>query len=385
MIKKKIVLQKGFRIDNRIIKKIDELSNVTGRSQNELAEKAFQMLFADNVPYFIESDVINELGDAEDGYKYTYGDVIKVNWKCPNCGNIIKNKTISDVFHYGLSCPICSDGILYPEKFMYNLLKQLGIDFEYQYSPKWANRKRYDFYIPSKQLIIEMDGGWHSQDNLLSGQTKDKSKEIDDYKNKLAEEHGIEPIRIDCDYHVYNADIIKQNILNSQLYIFIDFSHVDWLKIDSLSQKSLTKEICDYKKDNPLEFASDIASKYNLGTNTVVRYLKRGTRFGWCNYDPKAEFARNSKLIGIKHMRKIICITTNTIYSSQAYANKLTHITQGNISACCLHNYHSAGKLLDGTPLVWMYLEEYMKQNGYTDISQIPNVKVYKEENDIAS
>jgi len=65
MIKKKIVLQKGFRIDNRIIKKIDELSNVTGRSQNELAEKAFQMLFADNVPYFIESDVINELGDAE--------------------------------------------------------------------------------------------------------------------------------------------------------------------------------------------------------------------------------------------------------------------------------------------------------------------------------
>lgn len=39
-------------IDNRIIKKIDELSNVTGRSQNELAEKAFQMLFADNLLYF---------------------------------------------------------------------------------------------------------------------------------------------------------------------------------------------------------------------------------------------------------------------------------------------------------------------------------------------
>jgi hypothetical protein len=30
-------------------------------------------------------------------------------------------------------------------------------------------------------------------------------------------------------------------------------------------------------------------------------------------------------------------------------------------------------------------VSKYIKQNGYTDISQIPNVKVYKEENDIAS
>jgi hypothetical protein len=51
----RIFLMRGVfsYIDNRIIKKIDELSNVTGRSQNELAEKAFQMLFADNLLYFI--------------------------------------------------------------------------------------------------------------------------------------------------------------------------------------------------------------------------------------------------------------------------------------------------------------------------------------------
>lgn len=72
----------------------------------------------------------------------------------------------------------------------------------------------------------------------------------------------------------------------------------------------------------------------------------------------------------------IICITTNQIFFSQSSAAKILSINQSNISATCRGIRNYCGKLSDGTPLRWMYLEDFMKQNGYTDISEIPNVKI---------
>ena len=78
----------------------------------------------------------------------------------------------------------------------------------------------YDNYFVynNKEYILEMDGGFHSIDNLMNGQTVEESKSIDDYKDTMAKEHGIEVIRIDCYYKSKDRlEYVKQNIIDSKL------------------------------------------------------------------------------------------------------------------------------------------------------------------------
>jgi hypothetical protein len=65
MIEQKIATQKAFRLDTRIINKIDVLSKITGRSQNDLAEMAFKDLFIDNAIYFIESEIGEAIKESD--------------------------------------------------------------------------------------------------------------------------------------------------------------------------------------------------------------------------------------------------------------------------------------------------------------------------------
>ena len=81
------------------------------------------------------------LADPKDGYKYTQMSKKRVDWKCPECGYIIKNKSISQINQYRLSCPICSDGISYPNKLLHNLIVELSqnykIQYCFEYKVKW--------------------------------------------------------------------------------------------------------------------------------------------------------------------------------------------------------------------------------------------------------
>lgn len=224
---------------------------------------------------------------------------------CPCCGkNRNKKTSIHDIYNYkGFNCPFCSDNFSYPNKFMFNLLKQLNIEFETEYSPNWIKPKRYDFYIPSKNLIIEMDGGFHNKDNSMNGQTVKESKEIDNYKDKLAKEHGIRAIRIDCDYdNIENRfEFIKNNIINSKLNDTFNLNNIDWLKTRQESEKSLVKEICDYwllHNDINKEglTTTEIGKILSIKRNTITRYLKIGNVLGWCHYSPKEEQMKVTKI-----------------------------------------------------------------------------------------
>lgn len=71
----------------------------------------------------------------------------------------------------------------------------------------------------------------------------------------------------------------------------------------------------------------------------------------------------------VPYTRKVICITTGQVFdsilSAQCYYN-----AKLNISYCCRGRQKSAGKLEDGTPLVWMYYEDYLcQQNNTTQIT----------------
>ena len=269
----------------------------------------------------------------------------KVDWKCSNCGNIIKHKKINDVNKYGLSCPKCSDGISMPEKTMFNILQQLNIDFTYQLSKKkfdWCNDYRYDFYfeLNNKKYIIEMDGklGHGNEDNHMNGQTKEESKAIDDYKDKLADKHEIEVIRIDCKKS--ELEYIKNNILKSKINKLFDLKEIDWLDCYKFSCSSFMKKACDTW--NKYEYSTmQIGKILNLSESTIRNYLKQGNKLNWCNYNPKEIQKQNGKNFGHKGM-KVICLNNKKIFNSISEAKRYLN-KNINIYYCCKNKINFAG------------------------------------------
>ena len=79
------------------------------------------------------------------------------------------------------------DGISYPEKVGRVLFPLVDNNCKYQYSPKWANGKKYDFYLPKYNMIIELHGSQHYK---ARGFMEDQV-ENDTYKRDLAKDNGI--------------------------------------------------------------------------------------------------------------------------------------------------------------------------------------------------
>ena len=244
----------------------------------------------------------------EDAKKYTSNSHNKIIATCSDCGRIKLIKIDSLYKTHSISCT-CSDKISYPNKFAYSLLNQLNeiykFDYmEHEYSPDWIKPKRYDNYFihNGKQYILEMDGGWHTKDNKMSGQTKEESKTIDNYKDLKAREHGIEVIRINCDKS--ELDYIKQNTFSSELNRF-DLSKINWLKCGESALSNLVKVACEYKKRNPNMTTAEIGEIMKLNRHTVLKYLKQGTLIGWCSYDTKEEKARLSNERGVANGKQL--------------------------------------------------------------------------------
>lgn len=232
-------------------------------------------------------ELIKFLVNKEDAYKYSIGSSTeKVLMKCPDCG-CEKLIRIPDLIKDGLGCPKCSDGISYPEKFLFNVLEQLlDNNFIPQLSRanfKWCKNFRYDFYINKTNTIIETHGVQHYEEKPNWGTLEDTQKN-DKQKEQLAKNNNISNyIVIDC--RESDMGWIKNNILQSALPILLDFKEddINWLECHEYACKSLVKEICQ-EWSNGNKNINKIAEKYKISIRTIGRYLKSGEEFGWCDY-----------------------------------------------------------------------------------------------------
>lgn len=222
--------------------------------------------------------------------QYTKGSSHKIIPICPDCGRVkTKEMDIRDIYRlHSIFCS-CGDGQSYPSKLMFNVLEQLGVEFETEYNPDWITPRKYDFYfkLNNVEYIVEMDGGFHTNDNNMSGQTKEGSHMIDDYKDDMADRHGIEMIRIDCEKS--ELEYIKNNIEDSILNKLFDLSSIDWKQAEVFALKNLVKFVCDIKKDNSNMTVEDISLITKLSKSTVRIYLNKGTKLNWCYYNGKEE------------------------------------------------------------------------------------------------
>lgn len=242
-----------------------------------------QVVIGFNSMWDTKPELAKLLADPNDGYKYTSHSMVKLDWKCPECGNIVKNILINRVSQQSLVCHRCSDNVSYPNRLMFSLLDMLDIDFEVEKTFKWL-KGRYDFYFVynEKPYIVEMDGLWHFKDNNLSGRTKEESHQIDAKKDRLAEEHGIHMIRINCQKS--ELEYIKNNIFNSEISNIFNLSPISWEICNKRSISSLKIQVCKlWEEYHDLNIILNIMKRKK---STLILWLKQCTKVGICNYNP---------------------------------------------------------------------------------------------------
>lgn len=168
-------------------------------------------------------------GDKYDYSLATYVDAhTKVKIKCKNHG-VFEQLPLNHLA--GSGCPYCCESK--GERKIRLFLQKHNIPFKQQYQinkPKIkSGRYRYDFYIPSANLLIEYDGGQHYFPvNHWGGEEQfQKQKRNDLHKNRLAEQAGISLLRIsyqdfDIIGSILSGELLNKIHLDIQLSIFND-------------------------------------------------------------------------------------------------------------------------------------------------------------------
>lgn len=230
-------------------------------------------------------DIVKFLSDKDDGYRYTRGSSKRIQVICPICGYKKYMKIEDLVYNGGLSCPRCSDGLSYPNKFAFNVFEQLNEQYEeYQseYSPDWLGQMRYDNYIVLKdgsEIIVEMDGGFHQNEYGK------RAAKTDVIKDTLAEQHGIKIIRVDCFYNriTERFEVVKNGLVNV-LKEYFDLSYVDWDYANEVGISNRLVEAVNYYKEHPFMTNQQIADHFRINVVTVRHYLTVGEKLGLCTY-----------------------------------------------------------------------------------------------------
>lgn len=249
-------------------------------------------------------DMVKYLQNPEDAFLYTKSANRKIPMKCPDCG--FKKVVNINVFsRNGFSCKKCGDGISYPNKLMFSILRQLDVDFKVEYSPDWAKGKRYDFYIPLENVIVEMDGalGHGNKIHPKSKITEEESIMIDMFKDEMANRHGIKVVRIDC--LISDIEYIKERVYSSELNDVFDLTCINWEVCHGYAISSRVKEICDLWNTNAFKTTKDISEFTKIHQSTIVSCLNKGAKAGICNYNPRIEKSKSSSINGKKSIKKV--------------------------------------------------------------------------------
>lgn len=312
-------------------------------------------------------EYINWLENINEGLTHTASSGDVTNWTCPHCHHKMK-KSFALVHTNGITCPCCDDGYSYPNKFMFNLLLQIKDNFNFldrEYRPDWCtfqiNNKecygRYDIYfiLHNKKYIVEMDGGLGHGNRIRSDSnvTQDESLLRDKIKDDLATQHGIQVIRIDCNYETHDRfEYIKNNICNSMLSKIIDISILDFDSANIKSLESMLVKSVTYWNNNMT--IAEIANELSVHECTVTNYLKKAKKYGICD----SYSAKESKYRAMSNA--VVCITTGKHFRSIADGANYYNITATDISKCCRRTI-TFGGWYNGQKLIWMYEKDYNK------------------------
>lgn len=306
------------------------------------------------------------LKNPNDGFIYSYGSTKKLVFICPDCG-AEKELSICKATSRGFRCNICGDGIPIGEKMMFALLSLYTDDIEREKVFDWAKDKKYDFYSQKLNIIVEVFGSQHYEEEFSrikstnrKARTLAEEQENDYLKKSLAIKNGfIESNYIIIDSSSNELEHIKNNILNSTLKKYINLEICDWEYVYQKSLASKMIEACNIYNETH-KTTTQIANKLGLSPSTVCSYLKKCSKANLCDYDAYREcYGHVSNAIDATKV-KVICLSTKEVFDSISLASKTYGVLTSHISQCCSGKRKTAGKLKDGTKLIWLYYEDYL-------------------------
>ena len=248
----------------------------------------------------------------EDAKRYTRCSGKKIVVTCPDCGES-KIKKIDKIYrNKSIGCK-CGDGMSYPSKYVYSLLKQLNIEFNTEVKYEWnkyinpltnkLSQASIDFIIVhnNREIPIEVDGEFHRKDNRINGQTKEQSEYID----KQRDENCLKYLR-EKTIRISDEGNIKNNILNSKLNELFNLDIVDWNECEKYSLKNISKYVCEYwNNKEEWETTLDVSKAFNISRSVTIKYLNKGSLFTWCNYNGKKETSKSSKQNGLSNGKPV--------------------------------------------------------------------------------
>lgn len=290
------------------------------------------------------------LFDEKDGQKYMQFSNHKIDWKCSSCGMKIKNKKISDVNIYGLSCFMCSDGIKYPERVMRSVLKQLNIRFEHEKTFIWSESKRFDFYLVEKNVLIECHGGQHFNGGFSTQGGKTLEEEIlnDKYKKGLALKNNISQYIV-IDSRISDLTYIKTSILTSMLNTLFDLSVIDWIKVEKEAQKSISHE-CLLLWNEGMRDIAKISDELKIHKEMVRRYLIKWSKVNKCDFNISQKTKR--KIVQLSMELNFIKEWESIRAASDSYDD---NSRRNKINSCLI------GSSNEAYGFKWMYKQDYEK------------------------
>lgn len=300
---------------------------VTGRKfwrENSLLSRE------DLLPYiYLEEDKNLSLGVGK-----------KILCECTECKRK-QYKWVSVLTRDGFNCEKCSLNISYPERFLINYLEVKKITYIHQKNFKSFPRRRFDFFLPDLNMLLETHGGQHyyphyGTEHFERTQNSDKEKRI------FAEQEGVKLIELNCSRS--SPDWIENELKKTELPAI---------------KHSEREEIIRLSKGHGHYDVKNIIKMFEEGKTIAEIALSQGV------YKPTIEklFKRINYLPYI-HRYNIVCIDTLTIYRSTREASKHVRVDNRKITNCLKKRTEFAGFSSDTREkLRWEYYPEYIKNN----------------------
>lgn len=106
--------------------------------------------------------------------------------------NFIFQVSPDNLLHKEAGCPRCNRYNSKGSRAIKSWLVEQKIDFETEKKFEWSENKRYDFYLPKQNLLIEFNGKQHYEPIpfFCQSRTFEESQAADQFKEQAAIEHG---------------------------------------------------------------------------------------------------------------------------------------------------------------------------------------------------
>lgn len=235
----------------------------------------YKVVLGYNTVYDVRPDLVKYFLNPEDAKKYSIYHNSKIWMICPMCGHK-KQMPVCNLTTQGFACPMCSDGVSYPNKFVRAFLNQLDINFIPEKVFDWFPNRKYDQFVPEYNMIIEN----HGEQHYITKHGWGNDEKINDLnKKQFALENGIKHyIELDC--RESNSQHIINSIMSSELPELLSFVYEDinWAECERIATGSLVYEVCEMW--NKHSSYKDITKKLNISKDTIRTYIKRGYALG---------------------------------------------------------------------------------------------------------